>query len=329
MLRGILVAACALSLLLGASAQVNPQPAVTVALAASSASVPAGNATTLEATVTNPGSVSGAVTVEPTAPEGWSVEADPAAFPLDAGATQTVTLTLTAPAAGAGAATGSASIAATLTDQLGRTATGEGSLSLTRVDPAPPPPPPPGPNWLLIGALASLGVALVAGATAWFVLKRRREAREAAALAAAEAAYLDRETGITIRVASGPFPLGLKREATWKVEVENTSDRPRVAIVEVAERPEGWVVSVNTPRVPLDPGQRSSVTVYTRPDESVAYGALGKAVLLTKPAEAQERDERVTLELVAEEPRIASTGGDAPTPFRNGAPGAPRPLLRR
>lgn len=313
--------ALALAIVTTASAQVpvNPQPAVSVAIGDGPARVPAGNSTTFTATVTNDGSVGGAVTIAPNLPEGWTAEVEPSQFPLAAGASQPVTVTVTAPAAGQGAETGSIGVGATLTDQAGRTATGEASLAVTRVDPAPPPPPPPGPNWLLIGALVALVLAGAAGVVLWRVRAKRA--------AAAHAAYIARETGIAIRAAGGPFPLGLKRETTWKVEVENTSDRPRVAVVGIADRPETWVASVSTPRVPLNPGEKAVVTVFCRPNANVPIGERAAIIVTARPAEAQERDERVTLDVVAEEPRIPAAGTEPPAVQLR--PGAPRPLLRR
>lgn len=281
----------------------------------------AANVTVLNATVTNDNpSIPGQVVVSVEAPAGWTAEASLLQGPLAAGASQDFTITLTAPEAGAGAATGELVVTATITESAAtaRTETGRATVALTRVDPAPP-PPPPAPWYETPGGIAAIVLAalLVAGlAAAAVVLRSRRLAREAAeaeaarraAEEAAHRAYLARETGISLALLDGPRKYGPKRELTYRLQIENVSDRPRVAIVAVAETTPGWTAAVSIPRMPLSPGERAVVTLYANPDDAIASGEPARLVVSARPEEAQERDERVTISSEAPSVRVPLEG---------------------
>lgn len=334
----------------GAVAQLAPvDPAVAITMPTETLSLGAGNNTTLAATVTNPGSFAGTVSLSFAALDGWAVSAEPASFALAAGASQPVTITVVAPLAGEGAASGAIAATATLSDSAGRTATAEGATPVARVDPpVVPPPEPPYALWalaaVLLVAIVALGVGLQlrarrrkreraeAEARAVAEAKRRAEeeaARLAAEKAAAEAAFLARETGISIAVHDGPRPFGSKRELAYRLTVSNVSDRPRVGVVAVAEVAAGWRASVSLPKLPLSPGESVLVSAYVNPDENVPSGSKARIVILAKPEEAQERDERVVIEVEAPLPHVptAADAARARTTLREAV--AARPALRK
>lgn len=298
-----------------AAAQV-ADPSVSLALDATSLDLGAANTTTVNATVTNGNAqVGGNVVMSLVAPDGWTVVADPIQFPLAAGASQAVVLTITAPGAGLGAQAGDVALTATLTETLARgsAATSTQAIAVARVDPLPPPPPPPLP-WhetaAGIGGVAVAAALVLAGVEV--LLRRSRkahEARLAAEAAAARAAYLDRETGITVAPLDGPSKYGHSREQAFRVQVQNVSARPRVALVDVAEWPDGWAAAVSIPRIELKPGERVSVAVYVNPAETIPAGTPARFVVAAKPEEALELDERVTLECDAPAVRIPLEGG--------------------
>lgn len=354
-LRVALAAALFLCFTGGAVAQVAPiDPAVAITLPPDALDVGAGNQTTLTATVSNPGSFAGTVSLSIAAVDGWTFAAEPAGgFPLASGASQDVTITVIAPAAGVGAASGSLAVTATLTDQAGRTATADASAPLARVDPPPPPvPPPPYGLW---AAAAVAALLVVAGVVALQVRENRRKreraeaqrraAEEAKRLAEAEAArlaaekaareaaeraaYFARETGITIGLHDGPRPFGTSRELAYRLVVRNVSDRPRVGVVGIAEIPAGWRASVALPKLPLSPGESALVAAYVKPDVSVPAGSKSRIVFRAKPEEAQELDEKLALDVEAPLPHVP-TMAEADRPRSSARePVAQRPALRK
>lgn len=286
----------------------------------------AGNSTTLEATVRNTGSLAGAVTLEASQAEGWTVSFSPSTVTVPAGGSQPIQVTLTAPAAGMGLERGSLTLKATLSEsQTGRAATSETTLALTRVDPPLPVPPPPeeGVDPLLVAGLALLGIAVIAGGALFYVQRKRRAEREAAAAAEKERleheAFLARETGISIATAAGPIPYGQRRETLYRLHVTNETDRPRVAVIEVKSVAPGWRVGLSLPKLALSPKQSALVTVHLEPDNGLPGGAMAQFVIAARPEEAAERDERVTLTLLTPDPRSPAPGLKPTATARQGA----------
>lgn len=320
-----------LVLALPALAQV-PAPQVAIALESASLSLGASNTTLVNATVTYTDTVPTAqasVTLAVEAPDGWTIVIEPSPeFPMNAGSSQTVTLNITAPAALAGALAGDATLTATATSGPGRApGTASATLALTRVD--PPPPPPTDYTPLVIGLVLA---ALVAGAGGAAYARQRRLAREAAAREAAEraaaerAAYLARETGISIAANGEPLPFGDRREVAVRLTVKNTSERDRVALVEVKESPKGWLAAVNVPRRELQAGEDMVVTLTARPPDGAPLGAFARVVVAARPEEAQELDERVTLAITAPDARPPPNGSHPSVVPRDGV--VPK-ILRR
>lgn len=294
-----------------AAAQV-PQPTLTLTLDATTLQVEAANTTIITGTVAyadaapDPtGANAATVSLTPTLPEGWSATIEPAsAFQMSAGQSVPVTVTLVAPAAGVGAPTGSLILDAAASAPGGRAATAAAAVELTRVDPVPPPPTP----WYLTawGLLLLIGVPLEAAALAGLAVWQRqrrlaaeRAAAEAAAAHAAREAYLARETGVAIGLADGPREYGHQREVMYRLLLTNTSDRPRVGIVEVASVTNGWRAATAFTRVPLGVGERKPVTLVVTPDSVIVPGERAKVVVRAKPEEAVELDERLELDVVA------------------------------
>lgn len=284
-----------------------PPPSVRVTLEATTLELGASNSTTITGTVayddtapaTGPaGATDGNVDLSVTAPEGWSATVEPASFTLAPGQSADFTVTLVAPAAGEGAATGSADLTASATSAGGRSATGTASVALTRVDPPPPIVIPWYQTPVGIGGIA-LGTLLVA-AVVGYVLWRRRQERLAAERAAAErAAYLDRETGITVALASGPLQYGHKREVVFRLTIANTSQRPRVALLDIAEVTNGWRASTQITKMPLSIGETQQTTLVVTPDAVITPGDTARVTVRVKPEEAREKDERLTLDVTA------------------------------
>lgn len=284
-----------------------PQPGVTVALDTSSVSLGLSNSTTIQGTVAysdsappvpGSGSTDGTITLSVTVPAGWTAAVEPAtAFTLAPGATADFTVTLTAPAAGSDGAAGDATVTADATGAGGRSATAGAPLALSLVVPPPPVVPwyqTPAGIAGIVGAV--LLVAAIIGAIVW----RNRQQRLAAERAAAEqAAYLDRETGITIALAGGPTQYGHRREIMYRVNVTNASQRPRVALVDVAEVTNGWRAATQVTKLPLSPGETLPVTIVVTPDAVITPGDKATVVVRVKPEEARERDERVTVDVAA------------------------------
>lgn len=280
-----------------------PGPTVAVKLDQTQLSLGAANTTTVTATVTYSDQVPGStptITVATQAPDGWKATASPATL----AGSGTVTITLVAPAAHNGAATGNLQVSVNANAGAGRTpATASATLALTRVDPAPVPPPNYTP--LIVGVVVAV---LVVAAGVALALRRRsqrlaREAAEAAA-AAEKAAFLARETGITIELVDGPLPFGDKREAIYRVRVTNASDRPRIAVIGVKDVPDGWRAAPSIPRLPLSPKESVVVSVYVNPAPTVAWGEKATLVVTARPEEAQELSERVAIEAAAPAVRI-------------------------
>ena len=286
-----------------ALAQGVPDPSVTVTLAAAQLELGAANSTTLDGTVayadTAPalpgGATQGTLLLDITIPEGWLATIDPSsAFTLAPGASATFTVTLTAPAAGEGAATGPVTVSATANSPDGRTATGEASATVTRDD---PPPPPVVPWYQTPGGIAAIvGTILLLAVLAAFLVRRQREARRAAEVAAA---YLDRETGVTIALADGPLQYGHRREVVYRLAIANASPRPRVALVDVVETTNGWRAATQVAKIPLSIGETQHVTLVVTPDAVITPGDRAKVVVRVRPEEARERDERLALDVVA------------------------------
>lgn len=307
---GVALLALLVSLTPSALAQGLPPPSVTVTLAESALDVGAANTSTLSGTVayadTAPavpgGAADGQVTLLVTVPDGWTVTIEPAsAFTLAPGASAPFELTLVAPAAGEGAATGSAVVTASATSTGGRAAEGSATLALTRIDPAPAPPPP---WWQTPSGIAAIvGASLLVLGVLAYAVRRRRAARlaEERALedAAARAAYMDRETGITLALADGPLQYGHRREIMYRIAVTNQSARPRVAIVDIAEATNGWRAATQVTKLPLSVGETQTLTVVVTPDVDITPGDRATAIVRAKPEEARERDERLTLDVVA------------------------------
>lgn len=365
---GAVLALLSLALLAGSAHAQVANPSVSLDLPAVPVDLGAGNVTELAAQVRNTGSLQGTVTLAVTAPEGWTVVVEPAsAFTLAANAQAPVTLTLTAPAAGAGAQKGAVELRATIQDAAGRTGSDAASVGVSRVDPAPvPPPPPPDPFLMLLLGLAVAAVPTSGAAFYWRRKQLQREAAEAAeaarvaeerrvaeeqarlaaeraeaerrrleleaaAAAAAKAAHeawLARETGITLHLVDGPIRFGTRRELTYRVRVENVSERPRIAILGVAETPEGWTAAFSVPRLPLSAGEAAVVTVYVNAADAVPEGTQGNVVLTARPEEAQELDERLTLTPVAPAVRIPLEEAFTSVVVAR-APIVPRPVLRK
>lgn len=289
-------------------------PTASVQLGQSTLDLGAANVTTVVASVSGTSQNAGTVAVSVTAPEGWTVVADPSSFAAPGG--QDVTLTITAPDAGAGAAAGDVVVTAVTTEAAPTSrssAPATATLGVTRVDPLPPPPPPT-PWYQTTGGIAAIVVAvlLVAGAVVGIVLHRRRKAARAAAeaaaaAAAARAAYLDRETGVKVALHEAPRQFGPKRELVFRVQVENVSQRPRVAVLRVEATP-GWTGAPQLPRIPLSPGEKSTVTVAVSAGPDVASEGKADVVVIARPEEAQELDERFTIPIEAPAVRRAPTG---------------------
>lgn len=320
--RSVLAALAVLAVCLvatPASAQVGPiNPQIAVDMPTDPLALGADNTTTLTATVSNPGNVDGSVLLVLTAPDGWTATAEPSSFPLVAGASQPVTITLLAPAAGAGAATGPLGLDATITDAAGRAAQASASVPLTRVDPLPPPPPAP---WyqqpMIMGPLlVLLAAAALGGAYSMRRSKQKRLEAEAAAKAAADKAaheaWLARETGVTLRLLDGPKPFGDRRDVIYRVEVQNVSDRPRVAILGAPEVPAGFRAAFSVSQVPLAKGERATVSVAVTPEVATPPGTRASLTVSVKPEEAQERDERLVLDVTAALPRTPATPNSRP-----------------
>ena len=294
-----------------AAAQV-ADPSVSVALSQDALELGAANTTEVTATVTNANAnIAGTVVVTVEPPAGWTAVASPSTIPLAGGASQEVTITLTAPDVGVGAQTGGLTFTAVITENNapGRTAQASETLALTRVDPLPPPPPPP--VWYQTAggiALIALTTLLVVGVSVGVVLARRRRARIAAeAAAAAQAAYLERETGISIALTEAPHAFGPKRDILLRVTIQNTSQRPRVALVRV-EPPAGWTGAPNVPRAPLEPGEQLTLSIVVSPPAEAAPDAVAPVSVIVKPEEARERDERVQVDVVAPAVRLTPAG---------------------
>lgn len=288
-----------------------PQPGLTVTLDAPSPSLELGaaNSTSFNGTVTyadtaptvpGAGSTDGQITLSITVPEGWTATLEPSStFTLAPGASAPFTVSLTAPAAGVGAANGSLDVGATSTSAGGRTATATAGIALTRLDPAIIVIP-----WFktLGGILAIIGTILVVvAAIAYFFYRRnaRIVAAKAAAEAAAKAAYLDRETGILVSLASEPRQYGHKREILFRIRVKNASERRRNVIVDVAEVTNGWRAAFQFNKLILEAGATQEVTLVVTPDVVITPGDRAKVTVRAKPAEAIELSERVTLDVLA------------------------------
>lgn len=305
------------------------QPQVMVTLDVASLELGAGNTTAVEGVVANPGQFDGTVNLEIAAPEGWTVSVEPSSsFSLAAGAQAPVTITFIAPAAGLGAATGDASFGATLTDSAGRTASATASVGVTRVDPPVVVPPPP---YGLYAAIA--GAVLLALATAGIVLWRRRQARlraeaEEAARRAAHEAYMARETGVGISLLDGPVRFGAKRELVYRCVVENRTQRPRLAVIGSVDVPAGWTVAPSVPKLPLAPGERVTVTFFVACADHVPPESTVPIVFRARPEEAQELDERVTLEAKAPDVRVPALDPHKSVSVAR-EPVAPKPVLRK
>lgn len=266
-----------------ASAQAPAAPAVRVALEARALQLDAGEAATLEGTVSNDGPLAGTVALALALPPGWSGTVEPAELPVAAGGSERVVVRLQAPEAGVGAASAELALEAVLTDALGRAASSSATVALGRLDPPPPPPADARP----LVAASLLGLLLLAAAAAALAWRRRR--------AAALAAYWDREKGIQLDVVDGPRSYGGRRELVSRVALQNVSARPRVATVRVAECAPRWRASVSLPRAPLSPGERIEVAVHIAPDADVPAGEAGRIVVAARPEEAQDFEERVTI----------------------------------
>lgn len=293
-----------------ALAQGIPQPSVTVTLDAASLELGAANTTTLDGTVayadTAPalgGATDGTITLAVTAPEGWTLTVEPStSFTLAPGASVPFTLTLTAPALDAGAANaaGDAIVTASASASGGRSAESTATLALTAIAPPAIVPPPwyqtPGGIAAIIGA-----ILLVAGAILYARHRRnqRLAAERAMEEAAAHAAYMDRETGITISLAAGPLQYGHRREVVYRLGVTNKSARPRVALLEVVEATNGWRAATQVTKLPLSAGETQAVTLVVTPDAVITPGDRATVTIRAKPEEAKERDERLTLDVVA------------------------------
>jgi len=306
------------------------QPQVSLALSAKELRLNASNESAVYANVTNGGALAGTASLTMGDAGGWNVRAEPRTFPIAAGRTQMVVLYLTAPAPGSGPATTNLAVSVSFSESnTQQSASAQGAVALVRVDPPPPPPPP-----FLTPARIGLGVgalALVAALVVVLVVRRRKKlaaakAAEDARLAAEHAAWLARETGITIEIEGALLPWGLRRELLQRVRVRNASERPRVAQVGVRSAPPGWIASVSLPRFPLSAGESALVTVYLNPSHDVPGGEATEIVLYAKPEEAQEKEERVALRFEA--PPIRIPRGDEATTIAL-RDGAPRPALRR
>jgi len=302
---GVAVAIILIALVAPTTIAQVPAPNVVVKLDQSALSLGAANTTTVTATVTYTDQIptaQGSITLVATTPEGWKATVDPSNLLLNPGQSGTFKITLIAPSAHAGAATGHLDTKATAQAGAGRaTGTGTASATLTRVDPLPPPPPNYAP--LIVG----ITLAMLAIATGVVLAIRRRKARhaaETAAAAAAQAEFLARETGISIHFVDGPIPFGDKREAIYRVAIQNVSERPRIAVVSVTSTPDGWRAAPSIPRIPLSPSERAVISVYVDPPAIAAWGERVAITVSAKPEEAREKSERVTLDAVAPAVRI-------------------------
>lgn len=284
-----------------------PQPGVTVTLASSSVSLGLSNSTTVTGTVAysdpapavpGAGSTDGTITLSVTAPTGWTLSVEPATpFTLAPGSSAEFTLTLVAPATGAETTTSDATVTASAAGAGGRTASASAPLSLT----LEVPPPPAIPWYRTAAGMAGIGIAilLVLGAIGAFAWRRHRRRLAAERAAAKQAAYLERETGITIALAGGPTQYGHRREIMYRVNVTNASQRPRVALVDVVEVTNGWRAATQVTKLPLSPGETQPVTLVVTPDAVITPGDKASVVVRAKPEEAREKDERVHVEVVA------------------------------
>lgn len=294
-----------------ALAQGLPQPGVTITLNEPSVELGASNSTQITGSVQYTdsapalnGATDGTVTLSVTAPEGWTVVIEPAsAFSLGPGANADFTVTITAPSLEAGAANadGDATVTASAQSPDGRSATGTASLGLTAIAPPAILPPPwyqtPG------GIAAIVGAILLVLAIAAFAAHRSRQKRlaaEAAARDAAErAAWLDRETGVTLALAGGPLQYGHRREVVYRLALVNQSQRPRVALIDIAEVTNGWRAATQVTKIPLSVGETQTVTLVVTPDAVITPGDKATVTVRARPEEAREKDERITIDVIA------------------------------
>lgn len=284
-----------------------PQPGVTVTLDSPSVELGVSNSTTLTGTVTytdtapavpGAGTTAGTVDLTVSVPDGWNASIEPASLALSPGQSATFTLTLTSPATGAASETLDASVEAAAQSPDGRSASASAPFAISFVIPPPPPVIPWYQTPIGIAGIV-LAVLLVIGVVA-FILYRNRQKRLAAERAQAErAAYLDRETGITIALASGPLQYGHKREVVYRLAIANASKRPRVALLDVVEVTNGWRASTQISKIPLSIGETQHATLVVTPDAVITPGDIAKVVVRARPEEAREKDERLTLEVHA------------------------------
>ncbi|HUR70133.1 MAG TPA: NEW3 domain-containing protein [Candidatus Thermoplasmatota archaeon] len=316
--RASSIAATALAIVLFALAPMAlaqvPQPTLSVAFEEGTLAIEAANTSTtrtVNGTVTYGdtapalpgGAADGTITLSVTAPAGWTATLDPAsAFTLAPGASAPFTVTLVAPAATANAASVSIDVAGSATSSDGqRSATASASLSIAQ---AALPPPPPVPWYQTPAGIAGivLAILVVLGATTAILWQRRTKrlaAERAAAEAAARAAYLERETGITVQLLGEPVQYGHKREVVFRVAVTNTSQRPRVALADVTEVTNGWRAALQFSKLPLSVGETRPVTLVVTPDSVITPGDQATVVVRAKPEEARELSEKVTIPVSA------------------------------
>lgn len=282
-----------------------PQPGVTVTLDSTSLELGASNSTEITGTVaysdTAPavpgGAVDGSIDLAVNVPDGWTASVEPAAFTLAPGQSADFVVTIVAPASPAETSTVEGDVVATAASSGGRSATASAPLSLTVVV-----PPAVIPPWYTTpGGIAAIAgsILLVVGIVA-FILYRQRAARLAAERAEAErAAYLDRETGITLALAGGPLQYGHKREVVYRLAIANASKRPRVALIDVVETTNGWRAATQVAKLPLSVGETQHTTLVVTPDAVIKPGDMARVVVRVKPEEAREKDERLALEVIA------------------------------
>jgi hypothetical protein len=292
--------ALALALALPLAESQGPATAgVTLSLSKASVRLAPQASDTIEAAIANTGPLAGTVTLTATDLGPWTMQADPSGpANVPAGATVTMRVTLSSGPANDGASQRNIQLTATLTDAAGRSAQAQAQIAAQRVDPLPPAPTPWYERPLVDLGLALLVALLVAAVAAILVVRSRRR----------QAAFLDRETGITLALVDGPHRFGAGREMVYRLDVANVSSRPRVALVGVDAAPDGWRATPSLPRMPLSPGEAARVTFLVAPPPDAPRGATARVVLYAKPAEAERLAERVALDVEAFDVRIPAVG---------------------
>ncbi len=247
--------ALGIPLALAALPSVSAQDPIAVTLQAEpeSLTLEAGNATTVNVTVANGGSLDGEASLSLAAvPDGWSAQLDPETMNVPAGGTRTAELALRAAEASPGERTpdggqtqGQVTARATLVDASGQFSDAdEVSIATTRIVPSSPPPDPAGTPWAwLLGGAGALAMIGALAGVAWL----RRSPPQP---------FEVTEPGI-VRPRNGGHQVGL--------DVKNTDGEDHVATLSLERIAEGWHGGFNRDEFPLEPQQTQRVWLALQP----------------------------------------------------------------